>query len=203
MKSNKNMTRSRLYPVALVGMGLQMCIFALLATVSPVQAATGEYSLMVQRSPVDGGTVTPDAGVHSYNKAEKTTITASPRPGYRFAGWLGDVGNNSSASTTITVDSPKMVVAVFQREDEEETVILTEEQSPQSQASGPLHRNSRGVGAGGGASPAGGGFPIASGDDDPEIIPVDPPETPEIPEPATILLLGAGGLLLRRRPRQK
>lgn len=154
------------------------------------RARPAAYDLVIQRSPVEAGDVTPATGAHRISADATVTLTANAQPGYRFAYWLGDVSDPAAESTTVVVDQAKIVIAVFHPERHKRI----EEQ----------------VGAGGGAggsdmlaitatdlsapgwSPAGG---AAKGDT--RIIPVFVPVV--IPEPTTIALLGLGAILLRRR----
>ena len=175
------------------------------------------YSLMVQQAPVDAGTVTPGPGIHRIGISNAVTLTAMPKPGYRFMYWMGDVGDMSANETVVVIDSPKIVVAVFERTENE---LLVE-------AAG-VGKDSRGGGGGGeGETPgiAGNlGFLTPTPSDvvishttnansgrsvttsrggskslDTETVII--PSGPLIPEPATLMLLGAGGLLLLRKRR--
>jgi uncharacterized repeat protein (TIGR02543 family) len=59
------------------------------------------------------GSVIPSAGTHSYTQGTVVSINATPNAGYRFDGWTGEVGDASSANTTVTMDSAKTVIANF------------------------------------------------------------------------------------------
>ena len=172
------------------------------------------YSILIEASPADAGFVTPEPGVHRIGFNETVLLTATPKPGYRFLYWLGDVGNLTANETTIKLDSPKIVIAVFERE---EFSLLTPSIQPQ-----------KGLGSGG-ASAVASGFtprgPMASpgpippprsvlvlpdqnmlpvpgvppGDDGEEDEPA--PDEP-IPEPATRVLFGLGAVAVFRRTRR-
>lgn len=61
------------------------------------------------------GSVVPSAGAHSYVEGTVVDITATPDTGYRFDGWTGEMGDASSASTTVTMDSDETVIATSLR----------------------------------------------------------------------------------------
>jgi len=141
------------------------------------------YDLCIDQSPAKAGVVTPDSGTHRFRADSLVTLSAEPQPGYQFAYWLGDVTDPSSKQTTVHVNSPKVIIAVFKPADEY-----------------PFERK---AGGGGGmltptlvdlstpawSSPSGGGTDTTT------VIPI------HTPEPATILLLALGALVVRRRTR--
>ena len=172
------------------------------------------YALLLQSSPAGAGQVAPGNGVHKINIGQTITLTAAPRQGYRFLYWLGDVSALSLLETTVRLDSPKLVIAVFERNSFED---LSDVELINGTSVGGLHGNPASVGSGSGIS--GGSYPIASypsfnstpaeptenpeSDDFPvpeEDFPV--PEDQPIPEPATILMFGIGTWLIRT-PRRK
>ncbi len=156
-----------------------------------VCAATEAYDLLIQRSPLEAGDVTPNTGAHRVSANSTVTLTASPQPGYRFAYWLGDVADPAAECTTVVVNEPKIVIAVFHSQ----TSKRTEDQ----------------VRLGG---PAGGSdaltptavdlstpalTPAGATQHDTKVIPtIQPVHTPE---PATIALLALGIVALRSRRR--
>jgi hypothetical protein len=158
-----------------------------------------QVELVLEQNPPEGGMVNPGSGVHHYASDSHITVSAVPQPGYRFAYWLGDVSDPGSSTTQISLNDSKAVVAVFERvvpnslpEDEEEEKWLT--------AGG-------GGGGGAGLSPSRPDFFTTSwsisGGAAPQAPVISGPVFVQTPEPATFLLLGLGGTLLARRPRNR
>lgn len=156
------------------------------------QPGTDGTVLLMQQPYVHAGAVTPDVGVHHVDLNAEVLLTAVPKPGYYFVYWIGDVSDPTAISTTIYMDAPKIVVAVFARSGFElldETIML-------------------GGGGGGGLRPSAAdysnqGYSGGGGNNPPNPPPIPPPTSDKFPvptpEPATALLLGLGSLLFVRR----
>ena len=169
----------------------------------------GDYALLIQQMPVDAGRISPLAGVHRVGINEVATLTAIPKPGYRFVYWLGDVTEPGSYRTTIIIDSPKMVIAVFERTEFEIPLEIAQSRHGIGRSGVTA---TPGIGMGPGIStppryfepsewaepepPEPTELPVPS-EDTTKDIPV--PEDKPIPEPATMTLLGLGVLLMNRR----
>lgn len=164
-----------------------------------------EVPMLLQESPSGAGVVTPSPGVHRFAWNAQVTLIATPRPGYEFIYWLGDVLDPRANRTQTFLDKPKIIVAVFGP-----TQYQTQ---PASGGEG---------GAGGGGRFVGGGFLTAASDfvrprpirvqgggagiqpsasDGLSLVfelPSGPGTDPEppIPEPATALLLLTGSWFL-------
>jgi hypothetical protein len=68
----------------------------------------------ILRMAVSGnGTVTPGLGFSSYPVGTSVNITATPASGWQFSVWTGAVTNTSSASTNVTMDTDKTIIAIF------------------------------------------------------------------------------------------
>lgn len=171
----------------------------------PAYCQTPDIVLLLEQTPVKGGKITPDAGVHHFEPGTEVMLTAVPKPGYKFIHWLGEVSDATASSTVVYLNKPKVIIAVFE------------------QAENGVSAHGDGLSAGGGGAPGGlfptaldlsrpGGFSGGGGggkakpekyyyvmkDNKPT------PKAPEVPEPATGLLLVLGSLFaLKRRGRKR
>ncbi|MBL7214604.1 MAG: PEP-CTERM sorting domain-containing protein [Phycisphaerae bacterium] len=197
-----------------------LVISALIPAADAAETIDG-YTLLIQQSPVGAGSVSPGAGVHKIQIGQTVSLSAIPKQGYRFLYWLGDVSATGTPDTTIQLNSPKMVVAVFTRQEYEEELPGVS-----------LIKGAYAGGGGGGRligtpmqSPAGvnpGGYSyynpgdvinnidypdsdetpdddIPVPDNDNDDIPVPNEDGTEVPEPSTILLLAFGSIAFFRR----
>lgn len=146
-------------------------------------AKTADVTLLIQPSPLQGGTITPNPGVHYFQRNTALTLNAVPKPGYQFVCWLGDVGDATSNSTLLYLNDPKIIIAVFERVEYEYLSAGASISSGGGDSVGTGHS----VFAGGSAAqPGRGGHPRK------------PKPTP-IPEPITALLLSLGSIIMLRR----
>jgi len=171
----------------------------------PAYCQTQDIVLLLEQTPVKGGEITPIAGVHHFKPGTEVMLTAVAKPGYKFIYWLGEVSDATASSTIAYLNKPKVIIAVFE------------------QAEHGISADGKGLSAAGGGGPGGlfptaldlsqpGGFSGGGGggkakpqkyyyvikDNKPT------PKAPEVPEPATGLLLVLGSLFaLKRRGRKK
>jgi len=59
------------------------------------------------------GTTVPEVGTQEMNRGSTISISGSPMAAWQFVGWIGEVKDPYSASTSVTVDRDKMITAVF------------------------------------------------------------------------------------------
>jgi len=69
------------------------------------------YTLTTEK--VGKGTVRPLISRREYDEGTAVTLTATPRAGWKFVNWTGDVASPTSSSTTVTMDADKRVTANF------------------------------------------------------------------------------------------
>ena len=220
--SGVNLMKNRMYKNGVYNL---LAMITVLSISMAAQASDDGYALLIQSSPPDAGSVTPGTGVHKTVVGQTVALSAVPKQGYQFLYWLGDVSSTSGPDTTISVDSPKLVVAVFAREDFDEELpgagIVDGQFSP-----GGGRRGFNPIQSPGSINPG-----IVFDDRrprrfTPEPPPVDPDDIPvpgdiddipvpgdnddvpvsgdnEVPEPATVLLLGLGSsVLLNKKSKQ-
>ncbi|MHC4326306.1 MAG: InlB B-repeat-containing protein [Planctomycetota bacterium] len=154
---------------------------------TPAYSQTKDVILLLEQTPVKGGEITPVAGVHHFKPGTEVMLTAVPKPGYKFIHWLGEVSDAGATSTVVYLNKAKVIVAVFEQA----------EQGISADGEGLL------VGGGGGGGSASfptaldfsrpGGFGGGGGAKAKQPKPVyyvkGKKPTPEVPEPATGLLL--------------
>ncbi|MFA6185789.1 MAG: PEP-CTERM sorting domain-containing protein [Phycisphaerae bacterium] len=149
--------------------------------------AGGNYAVLMQESPAGAGEIQPGPGVHTFGVNEKVTLNTVPKKGYKFVYWLGDVSDPTTNRTTMSVDGPKIIIAVFERDAYElPSMDGAISQGPESLTP----RNDL----------FGGDLPSIS----PPPSPPSPPDGPKppdnpVPEPGTMILLASGIFILRKR----
>jgi hypothetical protein len=181
-----------------------------ISIVLPAYCQVSGPALLIQQAPAEAGVVSPGAGVHHFELNTKVTLKAVARPGYQFVYWMGDVSQPSAPSTVVRLDSPKIVVAVYEQSEYDLPIPQRRSLSAPAGGSGPAAADySRGgFGAPGGRrasefrlvaqpesppEPAPDDFPVPEADDFP--VPV--------PEPATVVLLLVGGMFVHTGMRSR
>lgn len=167
---------------------------------APAYCQTSDVALLLQQTPNKGGAITPDAGVYHFKQNSEVTLTAAPKPGYQFVYWIGDVSDPAAISTSVYLDKPKIIIAVFE------------------QGGYGVPAVEKGISGGGGGGGGGSGFisPAmtfgqagsisgVAGGVKPKIYQSAYPKSEVIPEPATCILLGFGSLFafVRRRTKSR
>lgn len=171
--------------------------FAIIALglIMPACSQAKDMVLLLDQTPSKGGDITPVAGVHYFKPESEIVLTAVPKTGYKFTHWLGDVSDPTAASTVVYLNEPKVIIAVFEKA----------EQSISGDGEGFLVGG--GGGGGGGLVPTAldlsrpGGFGGGGGakPQKPVYYVKGKKPLPEVPEPATGLLMMLGGLLAFKR----
>jgi hypothetical protein len=162
---------------------ITLCFTLALCTVGFAQ----NYAVLMQESPVGAGEIMPGIGVHTFGINETVTLNTVPKKGYKFVYWLGDVSDPTTNRTTMSVDGPKIIIAVFTRDSYEAYAQLSSS-TPVAQGQEFLMPRNDTIG---------GDMP----DIDPPSDDSDDPDYPDnpVPEPGTIILLSAGVLVLRKK----
>ena len=164
----------------------------LVSFVGPGYCGEEGTALLLEMSPVEGGSVNVAPGVHLYDKDSEVKLVAVPKPGYQFVYWMGNVGDATTGNTTVFLDSPKMVIAVFER-NKFETIGQDSEMIGGVESGGGLTRS-------GGLSDtsleqAVSGRRQSGNNSPPDDVPVP------VPEPVSAALFFAGALMLARSRR--
>ena len=162
---------------------------------APADCQAQEILLLLEQTPVKGGDTTPIAGVHHFKPGSEVVLSANPKPGYQFVHWLGDVSDATANSTVVYLNKAKVIVAVFEQAEHGAKNIL-----PGGGGGGGLMPTAVNFFPQGGISAGGGG----GGKPGPVTYVVDTnKKTPEVPEPATGVLLVMGSLSAFARRRVK
>jgi hypothetical protein len=174
----------------------------LFALAGPAYCEQDGIALMMQLSPVEGGKVNIEPGVHMYDRDSAVTLKAVPNPGYQFVYWVGNVTEPSASTTIVHLDGPKIVIAVFERSKFE--IIDVAEQPQISVSGGGLYRSrvERGYDASGAIVQRPPSFHTPSIPHKPPVPEGNDPPAP-VPEPTTILLLAGGMFALNKRCRSR
>jgi len=202
--------------------GVLLAIVIVLGSLISPAYCQDDAAILIQQTPANGGTITPDVGVYHLMMNTDVRLTATPKSGYQFAYWLGDVGEPTSSSTTVYLDSPKIIIAIFERV--EHKFLIREKSATSAPAQGLRPHAAdyaRGGGGGGiGRKPSkwkwsvpvwpepdeGGEPPVPENGDGDFPVPEDGDgdlPVPEIPEPATagLLILGSFFAFSKHRKR--
>jgi hypothetical protein len=154
-------------------------------------------------------------GVHIFDRDSQVALTATPKTGYQFVCWLGNVNDARASSTSVFLDNPKIVIAVFERS---KFAFVEYEEPPDISAGGgglyrsPTEAGSDGTGDGGRQQQKF-HFPRPKTPDVP-VPETPPPDVPvpddtqkdppvPVPEPATVAFLLLGMLAMVKRPRKR
>lgn len=167
----------------------------------PAHCQTSSVVLVLEQTPATGGEITPVAGLYRFTAGSEVTLTAVPKPGYQFVHWLGEVSDPTASNTVVYLNEPKVIIAVFEQT---EYGIATEGEGLPVAGGGAGNGGSMptvtdfsrpgGLSTGGGGSKAKPQKLVSLESSD---------KVPEVPEPATGVLLVLGSLFAFARRRTK
>ncbi|MGD8786289.1 MAG: PEP-CTERM sorting domain-containing protein [Phycisphaerales bacterium] len=169
---------------------------------APAYCQNPNVALLLQQTPNKAGAITPTAGVYHFEQNSQVSLTAVPKPGFQFVYWLGDVSEPAATSTMVYLDKPKIIVAIFEKAEfgtlgAEESLAAPSGGGGGGMGGGSLMTNAVSYGQNGGISGGSGGKKTQV------VKPVYPNGNEPIPEPATVILLMLGSVLVFTRPNKK
>jgi hypothetical protein len=103
----------------LMKLSLSLAFVLVLFSCGEDENPTVTYTLSTISLPAQGGTVAPASGVQAQNAS--VSVTATPAAGWAFVRWEGDLSGSSNPAT-VTMNSDKAVVAVFEQVSNVETL---------------------------------------------------------------------------------
>jgi len=89
-------------------------VISVAALLEPAYCQAPRIVLLVKQTPPYGGTTIPAVGLHYFDPNALVTLTAIPESGYKFVYWLGDVADPTKSTTVTYLDTPKIIIAVFE-----------------------------------------------------------------------------------------
>lgn len=196
---NKSKIKSAARRFATLSITVVLC-----ALFAPANSRAQNTALLLQQTPSEGGSITPDTGVHYFGSNSDVKITAIPKPGYQFVYWLGDVSDPRANSTIVSLSAPKIIIAVFERFQHDLPLL---EEFVKSAPLGGLYAGAADYTRTGYSGGGGGARKRGSSYSSPTPPPYEPPDfpVPDVPEPASALLLtlGAALTILKKPKRNK
>lgn len=177
-------------------------IAVLTSLTNPVSCHALQTALLLRQSPTEGGTINLGEGVHYFEQYTEITLTVIPKSGWQFVCWLGEVSDATTPTTTAFIDTPKIIIAVFERVAYEFLVEEIGAKSSPAQnlfSSAPDYANTGGGGATRETWPSPPSPPPPPPEQESDEVPV-PQEFPvPLPEPITAVLLALGSVCAFRK----
>jgi hypothetical protein len=194
---------------------IAVIILVVISTPLPAYCEVNGTSLLLQQNPIQGGRLNFEPGVHKFSRGSEMVLKATAKPGYSFVYWLGDVRDPMSSTTSVVLNVPKIVIAVFEKNDQPGLFELEDTRSALNDTSGGGGHQmlaaadyANTVYTGGGSAEYDGADYNFNNTDDNDInddfpTPYDGDDFPvpgePVPEPGTVFLMLLGGFCLRAR----
>jgi len=174
-------------------------VVILTSLTNPVSCRALQTAILLRQSPTEGGTINLGEGVHYFEQYTEITLTAIPKSGWQFVCWLGEVSDATTPTTIAFIDTPKIIIAVFERVAYEFLVAEIDAISSPGQnliSSAPDYAPGGGGGAIRWSRPSPTRPEVPESDDVP--VPSDGFPVP-LPEPTTAVLLAIGSVCAFRK----
>ncbi len=164
--------------------------------VPSLMAQSDQFALTVIASPATGGVVSTSEGLPTTDTGQLVMINATPARGYEFVYWLGGVTDPTSSTTTVLLDASKTIIAIFERIEAENSLGAATGGFSGGRKSASRSSTSNFNQRIPGPQNLHMGSPSSQGN---KYTPYEIPLNPEVPEPATILMLATGAIMLLRK----
>jgi hypothetical protein len=90
-------------------------VVILTSLTNPASCLALQTAVLLRQSPTEGGVINLGEGVHYFEQYTEITLTAIPKSGWQFVCWLGEVSDATTPTTVAFVNTPKIIIAVFER----------------------------------------------------------------------------------------
>ena len=92
--------------------------------------ATFSQGLKLQTFPSSHGTISADPDLDCYAPGQVISLSATPAEGYEFVSWGGNLSGSTDATTPLTMDSNKIVTALFREINPATPTLITSVDKP-------------------------------------------------------------------------
>lgn len=89
-----------------------LTLFAAILVLSACSKEIIQHQLIVQSSPLQGGSISPTSG--AFEQGQRVSLTATPAGEYLFKSWQGSLSGNDNPATLL-MDADKQVTGIFEK----------------------------------------------------------------------------------------